>query len=150
MNFLPVGINISGKKILIIGGGNVAFQKAKILSQYTKDIDFLAKEFKEELVREFGDHKFIKKSYKKNYLKGYFLVYACSNDENLNRIISKDAKSLKILVNVCDKPDLSDFISPAIYKKENLSIAVTSNAKDVRKSIDLRNKIKEFLEDAWL
>ncbi|MGC8765981.1 MAG: precorrin-2 dehydrogenase/sirohydrochlorin ferrochelatase family protein [Brevinematia bacterium] len=147
MSYLPLAINIEGKKILIIGGGKVALKKAKILSQYTENITFLAKEFDKELLDNFNSYYFIQKPYKAKYLKGFSIVYICTDNPKLNEKISKDAKRRKILVNVCDNPSLSDFISPAIYKRGFMSIAVTSDATDVNKSIALRNRIREFLED---
>lgn len=150
MNFLPIAINIENKKILVVGGGKVALQKAKILSQYTNNLTFLAVEFLPELLESFGSCNFIKEKYKKKYLKDFYIVYACTNDEKINKKISKDARKLSILVNICDRPEISDFVSPAIFKKENISIAVTSNATDVKKSVAIRNKIKEFLENAGL
>ncbi|URA09224.1 precorrin-2 dehydrogenase/sirohydrochlorin ferrochelatase family protein [Thermospira aquatica] len=148
MTFLPIAINIEGKKILIIGGGKVAFQKANILSLYTRNITFLALEFIPEIQTHFSDCVFLKRAYKKCYLKKFFLVYACTNDNTLNQQIAADAKKLSILVNVCDSPEFCDFISPAIYKKKNVSIAVTTNGTSAKQSVFLRNTIKEFLENA--
>ncbi len=149
MNFLPIAINIEDKEILIVGGGKVAYKKAKVLSQYTNKITFLAIEFISELLTDFHDFKFIKDKYRKKYLKKYFIVYACTNNKKINEKIFLDARKLKMLVNVCDKPLISDFISPAIYKKDNISVAVTSNAIDVKKSVAVRDRIKEMLDD-WI
>ena len=42
---------------------------------------------------------------------------------------------------------MCDFVTPAIFKKDYVSVAVTSNAQSVMKSIEVRNKIKNFLEN---
>lgn len=147
MQFLPVALNITGKRILIIGGGKVALKKAKILLNYTDDITLLAKDFLEEIFSELKEVKFIKKEYQKNDLNGFSIVYICTNDEDLNMQIAEDAKKLGLLVNVCDRKEISDFISPAIYKKDNMSIAVSSNGEDVKKSVFIRDRIKELFEN---
>ena len=50
------------------------------------------------------------------------------------------------MVNIHDDPELCEFVSPAVYKKNNFTVAVGSDAKDVLKSIELRNKLKEIIE----
>jgi len=144
MNFLPIAINVDGKRILVVGGGNVALQKAKILSQYTSAMTFLALTFLPELVEGFPFCQFIQEAYHKKFLKGHFLVYACTDNQELNQRIACDARKKGILVNVCDMPLASDFVSPAILKEGHISIAVTSNGMDVRQSIAIRNKIRDM------
>jgi len=51
-----------------------------------------------------------------------------------------------MLVNIHDDPELCDFISPAIYKKENISISVSTNGIDALQSIAIRDKIKKMVE----
>jgi precorrin-2 dehydrogenase/sirohydrochlorin ferrochelatase len=101
----------------------------------------------DEILLELKSVKIIKKVYEKRDLSGFTIVYACTNDENLNRRIAEDARELGILVNVCDRKDISDFISPAIYKINNINVAVSSNGEDVKKSIYIRDKIKELFEN---
>jgi precorrin-2 dehydrogenase/sirohydrochlorin ferrochelatase len=50
-----------------------------------------------------------------------------------------------VLVSVCDDPSLCDFISPAIVRDENICIAVTSNATDVKRSIRIRDRVKDWI-----
>jgi len=87
------------------------------------------------------------KPYEKSDLEGAFLVYACTNIIELNQQVKTDAESLGILVNVVDNPKLCDFVSPAIYKRNHMTIAVGSNAQEVRRSIIVRDKIKKLLEE---
>lgn len=147
MSFLPVALNLEGKKILIIGGGRIALQKAKILSMYTDNISFLAKDFISEIKERFSSFEFINKAYEKKDLRKFDIIYVCTNDKILNKKITYEARKLNKLVNVCDAPYISDFISPAIYKREYMSIAVTSDGKDVKRSINLRNLIREQLQN---
>lgn len=145
MIFLPVSINITDKNILIIGGGRIAGHKIGFLEQFTRNITVVAPEIS-DLIRTRG-YSFKEKTYEKSDLDGAFLVYACTNIRELNLRVKTDSESLGILVNVVDNPRLCDFISPAIYSKDHITVAVGSNGQDVRKSIAIRNKIKEFLEN---
>ena len=143
LNFLPISINITNKRILIIGGGKVGYHKATILSRFTDMAIIISPQFHEG----FNSLPFqlIKKSYDVEDLKGAFLVYVCTENEELNALIKRDAERFGILTSVCDNPILCDFTSPAIYKDENITVAVASNARNVYQSIDIRNQIQKLV-----
>lgn len=143
--FLPISINIAGKKILLIGGGRIARHKINSLEQFACNISVVAIEVCEH-IKDKGI-TYVEKQYEKSDLKGAFLVYACTNINELNRQIKVDAESLGILANVVDNPYICDFVSPALYKYENYTVAVGSNAQNVHTAIAIRDKIKIILED---
>jgi precorrin-2 dehydrogenase / sirohydrochlorin ferrochelatase len=143
--FMPVALNIRDKKILLIGGGRIALHKISSLKQYQAELHVLALEVCEEI--KGLEISYTEKAYDSADLKGAFLVYACTNMKSLNEQVYHDCHASGILVNVVDNPPLCDFVSPAIYKRGYMSVAVSSNAHNVYKSIEVRNKIKGFLED---
>lgn len=147
-NFLPVSINISGKKILVIGGGRVGYHKSVILHRYTESVTVVSKNFHEGFRNL--PFTYIQKEYESTDLEGAWLVYICTEDHALNRRIKQDAERMHILASVCDNPSLCDFVSPAVYKEGDLTIAVGSNAKDVHRSIRVRNNIREAIMDGVL
>lgn len=144
MTFLPISINITDKKILLIGGGRIASHKIGFLEQFTSNIEVVALEVI-DIIKHKG-YPYKEKAYEKSDLEGAFLVYACTNIMELNQRVKADAESLGILTNVVDNPKLCDFVSPAIYKHDHITISVGSNAQEVYRSIAVRNKIKELLE----
>jgi precorrin-2 dehydrogenase/sirohydrochlorin ferrochelatase len=79
-------------------------------------------------------------------LENASLVYACTNDPDINQQIRIDARLRHILVNVADNPVSGDFISPALCRHKELTVAVSSNGLDVNKAIYWRNRIKTLLE----
>lgn len=144
MTFLPVCINITDKKILVVGGGKTAVHKLNTLIKYTRNITVLAPDIIDDIIDL--DVECIKKNYSSNFLNPFYIIYACTNNSTLNLKIKADANKLGILVNVCDSPVNCDFTSPAIFKQQNMSVAVSSNAEDVKKSIKWRNEIKKILD----
>lgn len=149
MNFLPISINVTNKKILLIGGGKVATHKATIIARFiTDNVTVISPDFTSE-IRQLP-FTFIQKNYDKNDLKDFFLVYVCTGDHELNRQIKTDAEELGILTSVCDAPLLCDFVSPAIFKQEHLTIAVSSNAQNVYQSIAVRDRIAKLSDDGIL
>ncbi len=142
-NFLPIAIDISNQKILIVGGDQSALKKLKILQRFNAEVEILAKKVCPEIKQ--SGVRFFETDYHKKYLTGYLMLYSCTNDETLDRQIVDDCREAGVLVNIHDKPSLCQFVSPAIYRNGNISVAVSSNGEDVYESIRLRNKISEFL-----
>lgn len=142
-NFLPIAIDISNQKILIVGGDQSALKKLKILQRFNAEVEILAKKVCPEIKQ--SGVRFFETDYHKKYLNGYLMLYSCTNDETLDRQIVDDCREAGVLVNIHDKPSLCQFVSPAIYRNGNISVAVSSNGEDVYESIRLRNKISEFL-----
>ncbi len=148
-DFMPISIDVKDKKILLVGGGKVALHKIESLKNYAANLVVLAKEVHPE-IKEAGI-QYIEKEYEKSDIYDSFLVYASTNIRELNEQIRKDCEEAGKLVNVVDNPALCDFVSPAIFRKSNMSIAVSSNGKDVFKSIRVRNSIRQiFQHDGFL
>lgn len=143
--FLPISIDISDQKILVIGGGQSALKKIRILQRSGAIIEVVA----ENIIPEVFDSgvKCFQKSYEKSDLNGYLMLYSCTNNEELDRQIAIEGRAAGVLVNIHDKPALCQFVSPAIYQDGNISVAVSSNAENVQEAIRLRNEIQEFLEN---
>jgi precorrin-2 dehydrogenase / sirohydrochlorin ferrochelatase len=143
--FLPISVNVTDKKILLVGGGKVATHKAKILARFVRNVTVVAPAFTKEIQEQ--PFTFVEKAYEPGDLDGFFLVYVCTGDHGLNQQIHDDAAKAGILASVCDNPVLCDFISPAIHQVEYISIAVSSNARNVRHSVAIRNQIAQLIEN---
>ncbi|HLN73918.1 MAG TPA: bifunctional precorrin-2 dehydrogenase/sirohydrochlorin ferrochelatase [Prolixibacteraceae bacterium] len=144
-NYLPISIDVAGQKILIIGGGQSALKKIRILQRFDVNLQVLAENIIEEIL--ISGVPWTRKTYEKNDLNGTLMVYSCTNNETLDRQIALDAREAGVLVNIHDNPSLCQFVSPAIYQDGNIRIAVSSNAEDVYESIRVRNLIQEYLEN---
>jgi precorrin-2 dehydrogenase / sirohydrochlorin ferrochelatase len=143
--FMPIAIDVANKKILLIGGGKVALHKIESLKNYATNIVVIGKVV-DNRIKEAG-YNYIEKEYEISDLNDSVLIYACTNIRELNQQVKEDAHKLSKLVNVVDKPDECDFVSPAIYRNKNISVAVSSNGQNVYKSIEIRNIIGDFLNN---
>ena len=148
MDYLPITINIVSANILIVGGGKVATHKAQILARFTDHATVIAPEITEEL-KALPFHV-IEKAFEPSDLNGIQILFVCTGDHELNHEIKRLAAQRHILTSVCDDPAQCDFISPAIHRDGNLTIAVGSDSRDVKRSIRVRNRIKELIENGTL
>jgi len=143
-SFLPLNIRIDNKRILFVGGGKIALHKIKTVVQYTRNISIVSPEIQDEL-HQMGFTE-IRKEYETSDLEGFFLVYACTSNLEVNRRIKNDAAAYGIMVNVVDNRELSDFISPAVIKQDEMTIAVSSNGENVKKAVAWRNTLKSIVQ----
>lgn len=143
-NFMPISMDISGQKILIVGGGRSAYKKLTLLQRFDAEVEVLAKEVCFEIKQ--SGVGFFESEYHKKFLQGYLMLYSCTNNQELDQQILKDGKAAGVLVNIHDKPAMCQFVSPAIYKNKSVSVAVSSNGENVYESIRIRNLIQNYLQ----
>lgn len=143
--FLPISIDITDQKILVLGGDESALKKIQILQRFDAKIEVLSRKFIPEILQlDLPTHQ---KNYTPSDLEGYLMVYSCLNNDELDRQVVNDAKQAGVLVNIHDKPALCQFISPAVYQHEKMTVAVASNGENVFSSIKLRNYLQQHLND---
>ncbi len=142
--FLPLNVRIDDKKILFVGGGNIAMHKIQTVELYTGNITVIAPEIHDDLKKK--GFELVYKEYEEKDLDGFFLVYAATDNIEVNRRIKRDAAARGLMVNVVDNRELSDFISPAIIKEGEMTIAVSSNGQNVKKTVALRNRLRQMLK----
>ena len=128
MDFLPLFHNLNGRTVLVVGGGEIALRKARLLSEAGAVLRVVAPEIESqltELVTDGGGH-FEVRGYAPGDLSGCVLAIAATDNEPLNAQVSGDARALGIPVNVVDSPALCTVIFPAIVDRSPLMIAVSS------------------------
>ncbi|TLX76998.1 uroporphyrinogen-III C-methyltransferase [Labilibacter sediminis] len=146
MSFLPISINITNKKILILGAGKVAARKVKHLLPFTSNITVVAPEISDEM-KQFSEVDIIESAYDKKYLEGAFLVYACTDNTEVNDQIICEAEEAGKLCNRVDKGPESHFHSPAIIETEDMVVAVNTKDRDIRKMVAFKNELKEHIDE---
>lgn len=152
MNYLPIALNLKGKKVIVVGGGKVAQRKIETLLSAGAKVNLIAPEATAKL-RDLAEKrriKFIERKVKKADISRAVLIIAATNLKTLNKRLSSWAKSESIPINVVDKPFLSDFISPALLQKDQALIAVYTDGKNPVLSRDLKNYLGETWDDFLL
>jgi len=147
--YLPVLLNITGKKICMIGAGNACREKLFSLGQVGQKITVIAPEIHEDFFNKSWIH-LIKRKYLKGDLKGFSIVYVGVNNLDLEKEIKFDALTEGAMVNFLNKTEYSDFISPSAIQRKNFSIFVSTfgkgpgATKQIRKEIELKLNLEEL------
>ena len=141
---LPLFIDMTGKKVLIIGGGKIALRRGKILAETGAEITLLTPE------RENGWENiakvWLKDTYHNQNLVGYDLVLVATNDRLTNEAVAKKCAEKHILCNNATAADHGDVIFPAILHHGGFTAAITSNGKTPFLTAKLKNEIAQILE----
>ncbi len=157
MAYFPAFLKLDGKKILIVGGGNVAYEKLEHLLDFTKDIHIIANEFSEEMLQRIEEEKLVyeKRKYKKGDIREFAVVVVAVDSIALQAEIFEESKQYNCLCNAVDSVAYCDFIFPSYVKKEDLIIAISTSgaspamAKYLRRYLQkmIPSGISEFLQE---
>jgi len=142
--YYPVFLDLTGKRCVIVGGGQVAERKCRSLMKTRALITVIAPEITKRLrdYKDTGVIKHIERDYRKGDITSAYIVISATGSRETNERVARDAESLHKLVNVVDTPDLCNFIVPSVFRRGTLSIAVSTGgvspafAKEIRKELE--------------
>jgi uroporphyrin-III C-methyltransferase/precorrin-2 dehydrogenase/sirohydrochlorin ferrochelatase len=147
MEFLPLFFDLKGRPVLIVGGGEVALRKARLLEKAGAAVDVISPAVKQELqeLTIATSGKAMVLEYASQNLSNYTLVVAATDNSAVNQQVSKDAKQANVPVNVVDHPELCSFIFPAIVDRSPIIAAVSSGGSSPVLARILRAKLETVL-----
>ncbi|MBL4610130.1 MAG: siroheme synthase, partial [Pseudomonas sp.] len=130
MEYLPLFHNLQGRLVLVVGGGEIALRKSRLLGEAGAVLRVVAPEIEQQLAElvHAGGGECIERGYLASDMDGTLLVIAATDDESLNAQVSADAQARFLPVNAVDAPDLCTVIFPAIVDRSPLIIAISSGS----------------------
>ena len=147
-----INLNLKGKKIVIVGGGQEATKRIQkiikqdcsitvISNEMSKQIETLAAKKKINFVKQnLSNTDFLKK-------EKPFMVITTTNNSKLNQEIIEYAKKNNIFAYSSDNPDESDFSNPAIIDIQNIiQIAIFTGGRSPAMSKKIRQQIEKIIE----
>lgn len=151
MDFLPLFTDLHNKPCLLVGGGQVALRKARLLCKSGGQLRVVAHDISVELESLCAEHggECLVADYSEALLSDVFLVVAATDDAALNARVSADCHARHIPVNVVDSPELCSVILPAIIDRSPLVIAVSSGGKSPVLARLMRTKLESSIPAAY-
>ncbi len=145
MRYYPIGLDISGRRCLVIGSGEVGERKAQRLLECGARVCVVGKQLTPALSRlaQAGRIAHIPGNYDEAHLEGVFLVIGATDDRDVNERIYRDARKRRVLANIVDDPDRCDFILPALCRQGDLVITVATGGKSPALAKKLRRELEE-------
>lgn len=151
MEFLPVCLQLTDARVLLVGGGAVATRKARLLLRAGATLVVVSPTVTQELQSLLAAHggAWQQGRYQREHLQGMRLVVAATPDQRVNEQVYRDAAALSIPVNVVDAPELCTFIFPAIVDRDPITIAISSGGRSPVLTRILRRKIEALVPAAY-
>ncbi len=149
MPLFPAFIDLSGKKVLVVGGGEVALRKVSRLLPFTRNITIVAPQVRKELVRLAREHniRILKRRFFMKDLKGRDLVIVAVDNIKLQERVYRECERRKILCNSVDSPEYCNFIFPSLVVRDDLVIGITTGGKAPALSKRVREIVEGSLPD---
>ena len=151
MRYYPVFLDIAGKPVVVIGGGNIAHQKVAGLLKAGAEVTVVSPELNEEMAALSTEGRFrhLERDYEAGDLKGYTLAFVATDDRSVNSTVAGEGKERQVWVNAVDDPPYCDFIMPGIAQRGDLIIAISTSGRSPAMARKMREEIEEFLTEDY-
>lgn len=146
MAYFPFFMDLQHREGLIVGGGEVALQKARRLLPYGPHLTVAAP----QLLPGFYEMRgvtFFPKAFTPELLEGKFFAVAATGDASLDRRVARLCRERGILVNVVDDREACTFLFPSLVKRGSLSVGVSTGGASPGMAAYLRKRIEALLPE---
>lgn len=150
-SYYPLFLNISGKKCVVVGGGQVALRKVRTLLEHSARVDVISPDLCLELVHlaEGGSVRVLNREYRAGDLADAFVAIAATDNKEVNQQIVQEARRNRVLVNAVDDAEGSDFIVPAYLRRGEVAIAISTTGRSPALARKIRTKLEKDLGEEY-
>lgn len=145
MSLYPINLKIENSLCLVVGGGAVAFRKIRGLLQADAKVRVISPELIPDLrlLADSGAVEWFERPFVEGDLEGVSLVFAATNNRNVQILVKEEARKNKVLLNSADAPLESDFHVPAHFRRGPMIVTISTGGG----SPALAKKLRKQLED---
>jgi precorrin-2 dehydrogenase/sirohydrochlorin ferrochelatase len=141
----PIMLDLTDRPVVVVGGGAVGLRKVRSLRNAGARVTLVAPRIDAEA--DLAGVSVVREAYRPDVLAGVALVFACTDDPELNARIAADARRAGAIVNVVDTPDHCDFFVPAVLADGEVTVAIGTGGTVPAVAAWLRRRLAEALPD---
>lgn len=149
MTLYPILLNLRGRRVVIVGGGEVALRKLKDLLDAGAIITLVAPELHGEIIKLAEANKqsisLLKREYRRGDLDGASLAFSTTNRQEVNASVFAEAKERGIFINAADDPPNCSFYLPSWSKKGEFILAVSTSGASPALAARLRRELERHV-----
>jgi uroporphyrin-III C-methyltransferase/precorrin-2 dehydrogenase/sirohydrochlorin ferrochelatase len=146
VRYFPLFADLRGRHVLVVGGGEVATRKARLLLEAGAEVRIVAREIGDEITALSASIRWIAREFDPAQLADVSLVVAATDDRKLNARVAAAGRDANLFVNVVDDPELSSFIVPAIVDRSPIVIAISSGGVAPVLARSIRERIEALVD----
>ena len=146
--YYPVFLDLNARSCVVIGGGPIAEGKIQMLLECGANITMISPTVTSKIknLAKTGTIQLEEREYREGDLSQAYLVIAATDDNNVNQIIAREAERHNLLLNVADVTHLCNFIAPAVVRRGDVTVAISTSGT----SPALARKLREEIEGCSL
>lgn len=144
MRYFPIFLDLDGRDVLVVGGGEKALQKLRLLAKTTARIKLVAEDVSEGIARE-AQINIAQRAFCDSDLDGVAMVFAASDDVTTNDRVAEAARVRGLPANVVDVPSQSSFIMPAIVDRDPIVVAIGTEGTAPILAREIKARIESWL-----
>lgn len=153
--WFPISVDLRGRLCVVVGGGKVAERKVEALLAHGADVRVIGPRVTPRIASlgEAGLIRLKLREYRPGDLAGAFLALGATGRKKVNHRLHEEARREGVLLNAADDPAACDFIVPAVLRRGDLTIAVSTGGGSPALARRLRERLEgEIGEEyaAWL
>ena len=152
MRYYPVFLDIAGKPVVVIGGGEVALRKVEVLLDAGAEVTLVSPSLHPGLEPLVAARKVnhIARPYQPGDVEGYALAFVGTDDRSANEAVAREGKERGVWVNAVDDPPNCDFIMPGVVSRGGLIIAVSTSGGSPAMARKMREELEAFLTEDYV
>lgn len=147
--YYPINLKIDDMKVVIVGGGKIAYRKCTNFLAFSKKVVIISKDFIDEFENIKDEVEIIENDYDEKYIKDAFVVVAATNNKNVNHEIGIYCRQHGKLVNVVDDSSLSNFAVPSFVKRGDLLLSISTGGKSPSLSAKIRQDLEKIYDEDY-
>jgi precorrin-2 dehydrogenase/sirohydrochlorin ferrochelatase len=151
VTYYPMFLNISGKKCVVVGGGQVARRKVRALLEHGASVEVVSPDPCPELIEleKSRSIRILHRQYQPGDLQKALIAIAATDNSDINQQVVKEARGKAVLVNAADDLENSDFIVPSYVRRGDITIAVSTAGRSPALARKIRARLEKELGDEY-
>ena len=151
-DLFPLFLKLDGRRCVLVGAGTIALQKLGGLLDSAADLHVVAPVATEEIqqLARNGSLKWTPAEFTASHLDGALLVIAATGDPAVNDAVYRAARERGVLCNAVDEPARCDFYYPAVVRRGDLQLAISTAGKSPALAQRLRRELEEQFDAGYI
>jgi siroheme synthase-like protein len=139
-------LRLDGQPVLVVGAGRVAAGKVDRLARTGAHLTVVAPDAVADIAQR-SDLRWHRRTYQRGEAASYRLVVTCTGNPAVDGQVYDDCQAAGVFVNSADDPEHCTVILPAVARRDDLTVAISTEGRSPAMATWLRRRYQRDLDD---
>ena len=151
MSLFPIFMKLAGRPALVVGGGELAAGKIDTLLAARAAVTVVSPRLspKARDAQRGGRFDWVRREFQAGDIRGKTIVFAATGASAVDRAVFAACSDAGVLCNAIDDPEFCDFYAPAIVRRGDLQIAISTNGQSPALAQQIRQELEARFDPSW-